>query len=62
MMPQTLLNTTFSAMSMQNERVVSTGEEMRNPLPRERPKNWLYHSAPARKQKNRLLAHTLPFV
>ena len=60
MMPHTLLKTTFSAMRMQNESVVSTGEEVRKPLPKESPKNWLYHSAPARKQKKRLLPHTFP--
>ena len=45
-------------MSMQNEKVVSTGLSVRKPLPRLRPKNWLYHSAPARRQNIRLLPHT----
>ena len=58
-MPQTLEKTTSSAISMQNENVISTGESVRKPLPRANPKNWLYHNAPAKRQKRMLLAHTL---
>ena len=57
-MPQTFENTTLSAMRMQNARVVSTGDEVRKPLPRLSPKNWLYQSNPARAQNNRLLTIT----
>ena len=62
MMPHTLENTTLSAIRMQKERVISVGDSVRNPLPRLKPKNWLYHRAPARRQKSRLLAHTPPFL
>jgi len=57
MIPHTLLNTTLRAMSMQNENVVRTGDEVRKPLPKARPKNWLYHNAPAMAQNKMLLAH-----
>ena len=33
-------------MRMQNDSVMSVGDSVRKPLPRARPKNWLYHSAP----------------
>ena len=62
MMPHTLENTTLSAIRMQNERVMSVGDPVRNPFPKARPKNWLYHSAPARRQNRMLLNHTLPFA
>ena len=32
-------NTTLSAISMQNERVVSVADSVRNPLPKDNPKN-----------------------
>ena len=38
-MPQILENTTLSAISMQNERVVSVADSVRNPLPKDNPKN-----------------------
>ena len=55
-MPHTLEKTTLSAMSMHHEKARSVGDEVRNPLPSESPKNWLYHSTPAKAQNNRLLA------
>ena len=58
MMPHTFENTTFNAMSMQNASVVSVGDSVRKPLPSDSQKNWLYHSAPAKRQNNRLLPHT----
>ena len=57
-MPQMLENTTLSAINMQNERVVSVADSVRNPLPSDKPKNWLYHKAPASRQKRALLPHT----
>ena len=47
MMPHTFENTTLSAISMQKERVISVSDAVRKPLPSDRPKNWLYHNAPA---------------
>ena len=38
-MPQILENTTLSAISMQNERVVSVADSVRNPFPNDSPKN-----------------------
>ena len=55
MMPHTLLNTTLRAIRMQKAKVVSVGLSVRKPLPKLRPKNWLYHSNPANAQNNRLL-------
>lgn len=37
--PQIFENTTLSAISMQNERVVSVADSVRNPLPKDNPKN-----------------------
>lgn len=39
MMPHTLENTTLRAIRMQKERVVRTGDSVRNPLPNDKPKN-----------------------
>ena len=39
MIPHTLEMTTLSAIRMQNESVSSVGDSVRNPLPRESPKN-----------------------
>ena len=39
MMPQRLLNVTFSAIRMQKAKVVRTGLSVRKPLPRLKPKN-----------------------
>lgn len=58
MIPQTFEKTTLRAINMQNDRVISVGESVRNPLPSASPKNWLYHSAPARKQNRRLFDNT----
>ena len=58
MMPQTLENTTLSAIKMQKESVRRVGDSVRNPLPSDKPKNWLYHKAPAKAQNTRLLPHT----
>ena len=55
MIPHTLENTTLSAMRIQKESVISVGDDARNPLPSANPKNCEYHSAPARRQKKRLL-------
>ena len=60
MMPHTFENTTLSAIRMQKAKVISTGDEVRKPLPSASPKNWLYHNTPARAQKTRLFVHTLP--
>lgn len=62
MMPQTLENVTFNAMSMHQLKVISDSDEVRKPFPRLSPKNWLYQSRPARAQKSRLEAYTLPFA
>jgi ribulose-5-phosphate 4-epimerase/fuculose-1-phosphate aldolase len=32
----------------------NTGESARNPLPKLRPKNWLYHNTPAKAQNKTL--------
>ena len=61
MMPQTLENTTLSAIKMQKESVRRVGDSVRNPLPSDKPKNWLYHKAPANAQNTRLLPHTSVF-
>ena len=58
MIPQTLLNVTFNAMRMQKEKVMSSGDSRRNPWPNDKPKNWLYHNAPARRQNRILLPQT----
>ena len=50
MMPHTFENTTLSAIRMQNDRVMRVGDSVRNPLPSDSPKNWLYHKAPAKAQ------------
>lgn len=60
--PHTLENTTFNAISMQNESVISVGDSVRKPLPRASPKNWLYQRAPAKRQNNILFAQTEPFA
>ena len=60
MMPQTLLNTTLRAMRMQKAKVVSVGLSVRKPLPNDSPKNWLYHSKPAKAQKRMLFPQRLP--
>ena len=44
------------------EKQVSVGDSVRNPLPKERPKNWLYHKTPAKAQNNRLLPQTADFL
>ena len=61
MMPQTLENTTLSAIKIQKESVKRVGDSVRNPLPSDKPKNWLYHKAPANAQNTRLLPHTSVF-
>ena len=61
-MPHTFENTTFSAMRMQKASVMSVGDSVRNPFPKERAKNWLYHNAPARAQNTRLFPHTSVFL
>ena len=60
-MPQTLENTTLSAIRMQNDSVMSVGDSVRKPLPSDSPKNWLYHKAPAKAQYTMLLPQTLRF-
>ena len=62
MMPQTLENTTLSAMRMQKESVMSVGEEVRKPLPSDSPKNWLYQRAPAKGPNTRVLADTPAYM
>ena len=62
MMPQTLENTTLSAIRMQNESVMRVGDYVRKPLPNDNPKNWLYHKAPAKAQNTRLLSQTSVFL
>ena len=58
MMPQTLENTTLSAMRMQNDSVSIVPPASKNERPSESPKNWLYHRAPASRQNSRLLPQT----
>ena len=58
MMPQTLENTTFSAMRMQNDKVSIVPPASKNERPRLSPKNCEYHRAPASRQKSRLLPQT----
>ena len=58
-MPHTFENTTLSAINMQKESVTNCGLSVKKPLPNESPKNWLYHSAPAKNQNNKLFSHTL---
>ena len=60
MMPQTFEKMTFRLISMHQLKVSSTGEATRKPLPRLSPKNWLYHSKPARQQNRALLSQRLP--
>ena len=60
--PQTLLNTTLRAIKIQNDNVVRASEEVRKPLPIDSPKNWLYQSAPAKRQNRALFAHTSVFL
>ena len=52
--PQTLENVTFNDIRMHHENVSNTGEAARNPLPKLRPKNWLYHNTPAKAQNKTL--------
>ncbi len=59
MIPHTLEKVTLSAINIQNEKVSRVSLSAKNPLPRLNPKNWLYHSSPAKQQKSRLLAHTV---
>ena len=62
MIPHTLENVTFNAMRIQNERVISVGDSVRNPCPNDRPKNCEYHNPPANAQNSKLFVHTLPFA
>ena len=62
MIPHTLENVTLSAMRIQKARVIRVGDSVRKPLPRDSPKNWLYHRAPAKRQNNALLPHTEVFA
>ena len=39
MMPHTLENTTFSAIRIQNDRVMRVGDSVRKPFPNDKPKN-----------------------
>ena len=59
-MPQTLEKVTLRAWSMHQLKASSTGASVRKPLPRLRPKNWLYHRSPARQQKMILLPQREP--
>ena len=59
MIPHTLEKVTLSAIRMQKEKVMRSGESAKNPCPKDSPKNWLYHNAPANRQKTRLLPQTL---
>ena len=38
------------AIKIQKESVKRVGDSVRNPLPSDKPKNWLYHKAPAKAQ------------
>ena len=55
--PHTFEKVTFSDIRMHQEKVNKAGEEVRNPLPKLNPKNWLYHKIPANAQNNKLLAY-----
>ena len=61
-MPHTFENTTLSAIRMQKERVMRVGDSVRKPFPNDKPKNWLYHKAPARAQYRMLLPQTSSFL
>ena len=39
MMPHTFENTTFSAIRIQNDRVMRVGDSVRKPFPNDKPKN-----------------------
>ena len=54
--------TTFRAIRIHQLNVSSDGESVKNPLPKLKPKNWLYHSTPAKAQKSRLLTQSSPFA
>ena len=58
MMPHTLENTTLSAIRIQNDNVMRVVDYLRKPLPMLKPKNWLYHKAPAKAQNTTLFIHT----
>ena len=55
--PQTLEKVTLSDIKMHHENVNNTGEDAKNPLPKLKPKNWLYHKTPARAQNKMLFAY-----
>lgn len=54
MMPHTFEKVTLSDIRIHHEKVSKAGEEVRKPLPKLRPKNWLYQSIPANAQNNTL--------
>ena len=56
--PHTLLNTTFSDMSMLHENAIITLSGSKKLCPIPRPKNWEYHNKPAKAQNNVLLIKT----
>ena len=57
MIPHTFENVTLSDIRIHQENVSNAGEEVRNPLPKLKPKNWLYQRIPANAQNNRLLPY-----
>ena len=59
--PQTFENTTLRAIRIHQLKVISDSESVRKPLPRLSPKNWIYHSTPAKAQKSRLLVQSEEF-
>ena len=59
-MPQILEKVTFRAIRMHQLKVSRTALPARKPLPRLKPKNWLYHNRPARAQNRRLCFQSLP--
>ena len=62
MIPQTLEKVTLRAIRMQNDSVSIVPPVSKKLRPSDNPKNWLYHKAPANKQKRMLFINTLPFL
>ena len=61
-MPHTLLNKTFKAIRIHQEKAIITLSGAKNDLPSPNPKNWQYHNTPAKAQNNILLTKTFLLV
>ena len=62
MIPQTFEKVTLRAIRIQNASVSIALPASKKLLPSESPKNWLYHSSPARAQNRMFDAQRLPSV